>query len=247
MSSLADDIGGMLGSIFNMDNAIAAAKIAGLGYALSQLQPDDKPVNKKGTREQVDPDTTHHIPIVYGTTVTAGIVSDAVLSDDSMTMTYCLTICESTGRLYSTGDFSQIGIERVYWNENTINFKSDGITAASFSDANANTSTDIADLIQFYCYCGGSEAQYQVFPSGVNGTKKNAWEVMPKWTINHKMSDLCFCIVKVKYNSTKSVTGLGNVKFKVHNTLSKAGDVVYDYMTNTRYGCGIAEQEIYQV
>ena len=245
--SFLSALGDIASGIFNTENLMSGVKIAGLSFLLNYLQPDEKPVNKKGTREQVDPDTTHRIPVCYGQSYTAGIVSDAQLADDKMTMWYCLSICESTGRLYSTGDFSQIGIDYIYWNENKIDFKSDGITAESFTDANGNKSTDIDGLIKFYCYAGGSESQYQVFPDGHTGTKKNAWELMPQWTTNHRMPNLVFCLVKVTYNSTKSVTGLGNVKFKVHNTLSKAGDVIYDYMTNDRYGCGIKEQEIFQV
>jgi hypothetical protein len=240
-----DSVSGILGSVFNMDNLASGVKIAGLSVLLNYLQPDEKPKDKKGVREQVDPDTTHHIPILYGTAYTAGIVSDAQMAGDAMTMYYCLTFCEQTGPLMSTGAPSIITVEKVYWNENRINFKSNGVTAASFEDASGTVSTTIDGLIDFYFYSGNSANQ--VFPFGLSGTTAAAYTRMQGWTPNHMMNDLVFCIVKVKYDKEKSVTGLGNVKVQLKNTLKLPGDVMNDYMTNTRYGAGIKEQDIKQV
>ena len=61
------------------------------------------------------------------------------------------------------------------------------------------------------------------------------------------MSELVFCIVKIKYNKEKDITSLGEMEFKLNNTLTLPGDVIYDYMTNERYGAGIDSAEIYSV
>jgi hypothetical protein len=58
------------------------------------------------------------------------------------------------------------------------------------------------------------------------------------------MNDLIFAVVKVDYNREKNVTGIGDLLFHVDNTMKLPGDVLYDYMTNTRYGAGITATEI---
>jgi hypothetical protein len=61
------------------------------------------------------------------------------------------------------------------------------------------------------------------------------------------MSSLVFALVRVEYNKERNVTSLGDIQFKLTNTLSQPGDVVNDYMKNTRYGAGIPDTEIYSV
>jgi hypothetical protein len=58
------------------------------------------------------------------------------------------------------------------------------------------------------------------------------------------MSNLVFALVRVDYNREKNVTGLANTIFNVSNTMFQPGDVVYDYLTNTTYGAGIASGDI---
>jgi hypothetical protein len=67
---------------------------------------------------------------------------------------------------------------------------------------------------------------------------------MLDWTANHTMNNLVFVIVRIEYNKDKGITGLGNLLFKVNNTITLPGDCLYDYMTNTRYGAGISPAEI---
>ena len=58
------------------------------------------------------------------------------------------------------------------------------------------------------------------------------------------MNNLAFVLVSIVYNAEKNLTGLGNMQFKVTNTMKQPGDVLFDYMTNARYGAGIPEAEI---
>jgi hypothetical protein len=67
---------------------------------------------------------------------------------------------------------------------------------------------------------------------------------MPNWTTAHTADNLVFAVVKVVYNKDKNVTGLGDLKFRVTNPMNNPGDVIYDYMTNTRYGAGILPADI---
>jgi hypothetical protein len=87
-----------------------------------------------------------------------------------------------------------------------------------------------------------------VVPRGYsNGSLLAAYALMPNWGTDHTMNDLVFALVRVDYNKEKNVTGLGTIDFKMKNTMTQSGDVLYDYMTNTRYGAGIDPAEIYVI
>jgi uncharacterized Fe-S cluster protein YjdI len=194
-----------------------------------------------GVREQVDPDTNNSIPVVYGTAFTGGIVTDAVMTGDNLVMWYCLTICERTGNLIN-GTPSVINIDAVYWNQNEVIFQSDGVTVNSFKDEDGGISTNPNGLIEMHFYNNGSSSQ--VFPLGTSGSSIPAYSRFPNWTGSHTMNQLVFCLVKVTYSKEKQITGLGNLEFKVRNTMTEAGDVINDYLTNSRYGAGIVPEEI---
>lgn len=224
---------------------IARAAIAGI--VLRQVNKSAKESNETkqeidpGVREQVDADTDHSIPVVYGTAFVGGKITDAVLTNDNKTMWYCLTICEKTGNLIN-GTPSQIFIDKVYWDQNEVRFNTDGVTASTLVSEDNVSSNNINGLVKIYLYSGNSDSQ--VFPLGYSGTAVSAKTLFPNWTTNHTMSDLVFAIVRVDYNKDKGFTGIGNLEFKVRNTMTAAGDVLYDYMRNTRYGAGIKDEEI---
>jgi hypothetical protein len=233
----------------------AIVRSIGSAIVLNQVQ---KSINKEnqtpsaaesnkpdlGVREQVDPDTDSSIPVVYGTAFTSGKVIDAQLTDSNTTMWYCLAICEKTGPLIN-GTASVITIDSVYWNENLVTFDTtDGVTVQSFTSEDGVVSTNPNGLIKMYFYNNGSSNQ--IGPGGYAITPSVAYGLMPEWTSNHTMDELVFCLVKVTYSRAAQVTGLGNIQFKVRNTMTQPGDVINDYLTNTRYGAGIAAEEINQ-
>jgi hypothetical protein len=229
------------------------ARASALGYMLKEVTASVNKDNQKpetatkntpdyGVREQVDPDTQHAIPVVYGSAVLGGIVTDAVLSSDNKTMWYCITICEKTGNLLG-GTPSVITFERIYWDQNEIIFGTDGITAASFRSEDGVSSDNPNGLVEIYCFNGGSNSP--VPPLGYpTGGLYNAWELFPNWTSNHTMDDLVFALIKVEYNREKGITGIGNIEFKLKNSMTDPGDVINDYLTNSRYGAGIPAEEI---
>jgi len=259
MSSFIDDIISVGSSIWDWatGSSISAgtARAAGLAYLLKEVQDSIKRDNAKpelqttfvadyGVREQIDPDTETKIPVVYGTAFVGGAITDAFMSEDNQTMWYCMTLSEKTGIIYGTGQPSVINFEAVYWNETQVNFNTNGITAKSLSDDSGNNSEDINGLVEFYFYNNGSTSPAKL--SGYsNGNTRPAWEIMPNWTTSHTMNELVFVIIKVTYNKEKNITGLGNMQFKLRNTMNQPGDCLYDYMTNTRYGAGITPEEIY--
>lgn len=244
-------------TVASSDIGSSLARTAVLGLLLNQM---NKSVNKQNSlpdaanstqpdrfvREQLSPDSKHSIPVVYGSAFTKGIITDAYMTADNQTMWYCITICEKTGTLLSTSADSVITFDEIWWNQQKLAFNSDGITVSSATDADGNVNSNVSGLIEVYCYNNGGSGP--VVPTGyTNGGLYAANAIFPSWNSYHQMSDLVFCIVKITYNKEKDITGLGELEFKLSNTMTLPGDVLYDYMTNTRYGAGIDETEIYSV
>lgn len=234
-------------------NTIGAAlvKTAVVGYTLNKItksinkeNAESEPVDQ-GVRIQVSPSTTHKIPVLYGTAYFGGIVTDAVMTNNNKTMFYCITLCEKTGTLLSTGQASEFTFKDVYWNDQRIVFRPDGITAHYTVDRNGFIDPSIADQVKIWCYKGNSSLPATVENYATPNTAL-AYNVMPGWAEGtHPMSDLVFAIVQVDYNRDKNITGLGNLVFQVDNSMRLPGDCLNDYMTNNRYGAGIDPQEIY--
>ena len=226
----------------NNDNAVSTTT--------NRSTINSTPTVDPGVRLQVDPSPDQKIPVVYGRCGLGGIVVDAVLSDDKQTMRFCIVLCEKTGKLaLGAGADSQITVESVYWNNNKIAFRKDGITAAALIDSQTNVeqSTDIDGLVKVWLYNNGSDSPILPFSFQSNALLPSAYSVMSGWNSNDKMSELVFAIVQVTYNKAKNITSLGNMTFVINNTMTLAGDCMYDYMTNKRYGAGIDPSEIYSV
>jgi hypothetical protein len=231
------------------------ARTALTGYALNQVTSSINKDNEAakdttakidpGVRLQVDPDTEYRVPLVYGQATLGGTVTDAVLTNNNGTMFFCLTICEKTGLTnLGTGAPSTFSFNDIYWDDARLIFQSDGITVAGNIDKSGNVCTDYNGKIKIYCYNGNSTNQKNIDNYSL-ASSVAAYSVMPNWTSAHNMTDLIFAIVRVDYDAVAGVKGLGQLKFKITNSMTQPGDVLYDYMTNTRYGAGIAPTEIY--
>ena len=230
------------------------ARTALTGFALNQVVSSINKDNERpqtattaqvdpGVRLQYNPDPNAKIPVVYGRASLGGIITDAQLTNNNGTMFYCITLCEKTGVKLSDSAQSSFTFRNIYWDDCALNFASDGITVSSWVDREGTVNTDVAGKIRVYCYNGSSTAG--VVPYPYSGTVPNAYTVMPGWTANHTMTDLIFAIVRVDYNATANIKGLGDLKFDIENSMTQPGDCLYDYMTNTRYGAGITSTGIY--
>lgn len=237
------------------NNGVGAslAKSALLGYGLQQVtksinrdnQKTDTTTPDKGVRLTVDPSTDNKIPVVYGSAFVGGLVTDAELSDDNTKMYYVLTLCEVTGIKLSDSQASQISFSEIYYNDGLVTFQSDGITVASITDRAGTVNTDYAGLIKIKCYSGSTTA---VAPSGyVLSAANYAYDAMPSWIAGQQtMSDLVYVIVELTYSKEKNVTSLGQMQFKLQNSMTMPGDCLYDMLTNTRYGAGIDPSQVFQ-
>lgn len=224
------------------------ARTAITGLALSQMV---KSMNKKNTPTQddkgtivsVEPNVENAIPVIYGTAIVGGIIVDAHISADNKKMYYVYVLSERTGTLLSDSSQSTLTFQEVYYNNSKVVFKDNGYTINNLLTEDGTTDNTISDQVKIYCFNNGSANP--VVPTGyTNAALVPAYSIVPNWTSNHTMNNLVFAVIEVTYNPSKSITGIGDVQFKINNTLSKPGDVLYDYMTNTRYGAGIPEAEI---
>lgn len=215
------------------------------GIALNKLtksiranQPEENENIDKGVKLQINPSTANKIPVLYGTSFFGGIITDAEISTDNTTMYYCLTLTEKTGTKLSDSSASSYTFKDIYYNDQRIVFKSDGITLDYVIDRDGNFNTQQEGLVKVYCFDNGSTSP--VVPDGyTNPSLSNASSIMPGWGANHAMTNLVFAIIEITYNREKGVTGLGDFRFEIENDMNDPGDVLYDYMKNTIYGAGI--------
>jgi hypothetical protein len=226
------------------------AKVAMLGYASNLLSKNvgttanaGAQVVDPGVRLQLNPDTQNKIPVLYGQAYFGGYITDANLSADLKTMHYCLTLAEKTGNLLSTGGATQYTFNDVYLNNNRVVFKADGVTVDYTIDSNGNQDISARDLVKIYVYKdSGAGIPPASRPAAVIPA---ASAVMPNWTaLTHPMTGLLYTIVRVDYNRSSGVNGLPNMLYNLTSNMTLPGDVLYDYMTNTRYGAGIDPTEI---
>lgn len=216
--------------------------VVSTGVDQNSVAPSTVSRTDKGVRVQATADANTRIPVVYGEAFTQGKLTDVEMTTDGTTMWYCLTLSEFTGN-HIDGTPSTIGFENIYWNNGRVTFRSDGFTVEKTTDVNGIDDRSIADLVEIHCYSNGSSN-----PVAVTGqpTPANtpAYNRMPSWTSTDAMSSLVFMLIKVFYNPARNLTGLPPITAHLKNSLTLPGDVLYDYMTNTRYGAGIPAAEV---
>lgn len=254
-----DSVVSGIGSLFNGKSTLGGIVSSVItGYALNKVQKSISKESKSSSSSASSTKTVvatdfgqlitipsnqdNYVPVLYGTAYVPGIITEAVMSADRQTMTYVVTLSEITG-VGLTGIQSTFSFKEILWNGNKINFDTDGITALSTTNSNGDVDTNIAGLVKVYCYVGGTNAS--VSPVGYTAQTTWANQIVPNWTVNHTMNELVFVVITVKYDKTKGVVGLPNLLVKLTNSMDQPGDCMFDYMTNTRYGCGINISDIY--
>lgn len=245
-----------VGSLFSGKSALGGIVSSVItGYALNKVSQSiskDSAKNTSTTKTVTATDfgqlitlpanQDSQIPVLYGTAYVPGVITEAVMSADRQTMTYVVTLSECTGNTIG-GSPSTISFQEILWNGNKVNFDTDGISALSTTDSDGNVDTNIAGLVKIYCYNRGSNQHTS--PSGYTAQTTWAYQEVPNWTSSYTMDELVFMVIKVTYNKSKGVVGIPNMLVKLSNSMNQPGDCLYDYMTNTRYGCGIKPEDIY--
>lgn len=252
-------ISGVTGFFSEYPVAANLAKTVALGYLTNQVsksvtkQSDPpRPVAANtvdaGSRLTIPPSADQRIPVIYGSAHLGGIITEAVMTENNTRMTYVFTLCEKTGTQISDSAASTFAFNNIYWNDQRIVFDSSGaeagIAAAYSIDREGNIDYSVDGLIRVWCYDGNSTTP-RVPDLYTNGSVPNAYSVVPGWDSTYTMSDLVFCVVQINYDREKGITGVPKMRFHITNSMTEPGDCLYDYMTNTRYGAGIAAEDIY--
>ena len=222
-----------------------AAAVFAVNFALSSIVTrmfGDNPESQQdmGVRQQVPPSAVNAIPIVYGDAYMGGTFVDAVLTTDQKTMYYVLAISSISPNGQFTFDTAD-----MYYGDRKITFDGTDLTkVVSLTDEAGNVDTKISGNLYISLYtstAGGTitSANGASAPSTVMGGSDIA--VAQRWTGTRQMNGLGFAIVKLIYNRDANTTQLSPITFKVKHALNgtgvaKAGDVWYDYITNSVYG-----------
>jgi hypothetical protein len=212
-----------------------------ISYVVTRVFADNPETQQDmGVRQQVPPSAVNAIPIVYGNAYMGGTFVDAVLTTDQKTMYYVLAISS----ISPNGQFA-FDTADMYYGDRKITFDGSDLTkVVSLTDEAGNVDTKISGNLYINLYtstAGGTitSANGASAPSTVmGGSDISAGQ---RWTGTRQMNGLGFAIVKLIYNRDADTTQLQPITFKVSHTLNgtgvaKAGDVWYDYITNSVYG-----------
>ena len=220
---------------------IATSVIAGgLAYGTARALGVFKPPSldqgaDPGTTIQLPPATDNRIPVMYGNVFTSGPIFDAAISNQNQTMTYCIALSEET----QTGNFT---CGQVFMNDAELIFT--GNTATSHRDPNQSSNTTYANKVRLNIYQGGSSGSDVIFPTSGTGSSTAATAIVPHWGVNHTANNLVYAVLQIDYDAENGLTGLPSMTFKMRNSLSNPGDVLYDYLTSDRYGAGLVNAQI---
>ncbi len=227
-------------------HVIGGVIVAGLAVATARafgamMMPDIPGIGPNpGTRIQLSPDTGNKLQIVYGDVLTSGPICDANISNENKMMHYFTVLSEKT----DSGTFT-IGSQGIRFGDKKLNFGT-GASAhivQSVYDANGTSNTNWSGKIRVRVYAGGTAAGNQIFPVPGGGvTAVAATTMMPHWdtTTNYKGTDLVFAMTEIDYDQEEGLVNMEPMTFNLVNSLTSPGNVVIDYMTNSRYGAGIA-------
>lgn len=190
-----------------------------------------------GNRVQLSPATDNKIPVVYGTAFMKGIVTDAKISTDQKKMWYVLTFSEAM----DSDSVGTLSFGDIYWGDKKLTFKESNTTEVySWTNSDGTTETQPDGLIHMYLYRDGSDKPINTTQKAYQVLANSSIAEANRWDSSKKMSKLVFAIVEIEYNQEKAITSLPEITAVITNTLNKPGSVIKDYLTNTRYGAGLA-------
>jgi len=208
--------------------------------------PNVPQAQNNNIRQQVPPDPTAGIPLVYGDAYTGARFCDAVLTSDQQAMYYVMVI----SNISPNGQFS-FDTSKFYYQDQIITFDTTDLTKViSLTDGAGNVDTSISGHLYINLYTSSQSGTITPInssnlPSAVM-TNANGCPSGQEWpSTNRQMNGLAFAIVKLVYNNNSAgTTSLQPITFHVSHYLNntgaaKAGDVWYDYLTNTVYGGAI--------
>jgi len=192
-----------------------------------------------GARVQLGPATNNKLSVSYGSAFLAPTITDAKITTDQKTMYYVFTLCEATSGTLSFG--------KIFWNGKEVTLgvgeysANNKVISLTNNATPPQVDTTINGQAYIYGFINGSS-------SGVNTGGTSAITILQdagipvadRWTSTDTMTNTCFAIVKVIYNKdVQDAQQMPRLSVEIINTLTKPGEVLLDYMTDTVYGCAI--------
>jgi hypothetical protein len=192
-----------------------------------------------GARVQLGPATNNKLPANYGSAFLAPTVTDAKITTDQKTMYYVLALSEATSGTMSFG--------KIFWNGKEVTLGTGDYGAANkvVSLTTNSTTPQVDDTINGYAWVykfsnGSSSGTNTGGTTAITILSDASIPVSDRWTATDIMSDTTFIIVKVVYNKdVQDSQQMPRLSVQVTNSITKPGDVLLDYMTDTVYGCAI--------
>ena len=233
-------------------------------YAVSSLlikQPQQ--TAQQGTEIQLGPATDNKLPVVYGNRYAKPIITDAIISSDQKVMWYVLALSEKTSGQVSFGDVYYDGKLLIFDPANPNEITGWYTQPKKHSKVGGQYSTKAAGKLEMYFYRNGSletgtthncydmvdngDGSYNIGDLSTGTTTIDAISLLQdsgiptdtQWTSFNKMNNCVFAVLKLTYDQTAGIYGVGSMDFKIQNTLQAPGDVFLDFFTNTNYGCGV--------
>jgi hypothetical protein len=218
-----------------------------------------------GARVQLPPASDNKLPIVYGSAWVSGPIFDAKISVDQKYMWYAIALCEKPDSQLIT--FSSTG---VYWGGRQVNFGTNGAVASLSTNSDpVQTDTRMANKIYIWLFQNGANnpginsgglTPTQIMSDSVtgggipdalrwNGGASPSTSIYTSNGQSVQLDNMAFAIVRVEYNPDAGTTGLDSLQVLVRNNMgatggAKPGVAILDYLTNTRYGCGIPLDQV---
>lgn len=211
---------------------VATGLMAGTAKLLGLYEPPTQGKRKDpGVKVQLPPATDNKVPKLYGRNYTGSIIIDAEIKNQNQTMAYAMVIGEYTdGETWTIND--------IYRGDARLIFS--GATVQSQIDPNSTSRTDVQGKMRCRVYAGGSEAQHQIFPTtGAVPAYGTGSGQFLSWSSANTMEGLVFAVFEMDYDAENGLTGLDAITYDINNSVNNPGDVLEDYLTNTRYGAGL--------
>ena len=213
----------------------ASSVISSLTPAPSPFSANDTKLNT-GTTLQVPPATDNKLPVVYGTGYVGGIITDLTITSDNQDLYFVLSLCEVTGN-----GTDSITIGDIYYQGKKCVFSGTSVTGL-IDPSTGITDTSCDGYLSIYTYSNGSNAPQNSSVSAI--TLLQASGLTYQWDNSKLMTNTVFAVIHITYNQGARMTSLGQTQFQITNSRNSAGDVIYDYLTNTVYGAAIPVSQI---
>jgi len=194
-----------------------------------------------GSSVQLGVSSDSSIPLLYGRAQVRGAVFDAILTNGNATLITALMLAERTGDT-AYGNASYV-VNKVYLNDAELNLNANGTVAnAILNDGTVSTKYNDNTTVRIYT---GKNNSFPTTVTGQTPNYLNANQIMPHWSTDYKVGGAVFALIEQDYDPQNGVQGVGTWTFDITNTTaSNPGEVIYDYLTNGRYGAGYSNAEI---